>query len=439
MIRFIIAAVFLHLASPIGACEDRLLVSDYSGNEVRVYNGCTGEYLQDLDGEARLSGPQSIRIGDDGLIYVVSEENARVVRYRAEDLSFVDIFIDGSGIGPIRRPTALLFHNDELLLAGYQSDNIGRFDRQTGEFKSLLATNIAGLDGPDAGMAIDTNGELLVPSFESSQLLRFDPDSGEFRGVLGDTSNGLNAPRVVLVDSQTGARWVTSWRNGRVVEIAADGSSRVVANTFRPSGLALNPNNGQLLVASDSSKVIFNLDPATGELTQFVQGGGNPLQAATFVTYLSRTANQVTQTNEQYWIVGDGPISDEFELLVSAAVTTQGGAFGDAFDPELVERPRWGEINIRFTDCNAAQLNWTSTGDNSADFGSGGYPLVRLLPNRGQADCEMVGFDNVSDVDWISGTWYGAESRDGEGLLIDVFDQRAFVAWFTYHRMQAEN
>ena len=45
---------------------------------VHVYDACSGAYIQDLDSRARLNGAQAIRIGPDGLVYVVSEQTQSV-------------------------------------------------------------------------------------------------------------------------------------------------------------------------------------------------------------------------------------------------------------------------------------------------------------------------------------------------------------------------
>ncbi len=435
MIRFIVVWAFFVAMSAAHSCDDRLLVSDYSGNDVRIFNACTGEYLRDLDNQGRLEGPQAIQIGEDGLIYVVSEENARVVRYSADNWEFVDVLIDSSSVGPISRPTGLIILNNELLLAGFQSDNIGRYDLLTGQFKSLLAsTGTGGLDGPDAGMAIDTNGDLLVPSFENNSLLQFDPATGDFLGLLAGVSDGLNAPRVILVDPETGVRWVTSWRNGQIIEIDAEGNSSVLASTFRPSGLARDPVSGDLIVASDSNGQISRVNLQTGELTTLIDSEDNPLQAATFIQYLTRSALSSTQKNEQYWITGNASISEQFELVVPQMISAIGGAFGSSLDPDQVERRPWGSITIQFNGCNSAELLWDSNGEDSENFGTGGYSLERLTPSQGLIECEAQGYDNLQNPEWISGTWYGGPPRSGEGFLIDVFGDQAFVAWFTYHR-----
>ena len=88
----------LTLSFPPGAqaqdnCSTLLMVSGYRSNNVKIYDGCTYEYLRDLDDGNRIRGAQAVRMGPDGLLYVVSEINNRILRYDAQTLEFVDIFI----------------------------------------------------------------------------------------------------------------------------------------------------------------------------------------------------------------------------------------------------------------------------------------------------------------------------------------------------------
>src|SRR5687768_11510361 len=74
------------------ACASRLFVSGYFST-VHVYDACTGAYLRDLDTPTRIRGAQAVRLGPDGLIYVVSELSQQILRYRNDSLAFVDAIV----------------------------------------------------------------------------------------------------------------------------------------------------------------------------------------------------------------------------------------------------------------------------------------------------------------------------------------------------------
>ena len=438
MMHLTVSTFLLQLAAGTG-CDDRLLISDYTANNVRIYDACSGDYLRNLDTANRLRGPQATRIGSDGLIYVVSEENNRVVRYRTDDFSFVDVFISDDTstaqdeLGGVRRPTGLAFaNNGDLLVAGFSSSNVVRFDGQTGApIGTVVTAGLAGLDGPDAGLALTSDNVLLVPSFENSTLYGFDAATGAVAFSTMGTSEGiLDAPRVALLDDSSSRYWVTSWRSGKVVEFSSDGTSRNFANIFRASGLTHDPRSNDLIAVSDSASFVWRIDRDSGATRVFIDNGGsNPLQAATFVTYLEVEGEPVAN-NDQYWIVGDGTIDASRVLRIGGAVTSSGGRFGAQFVAEDVTLNPWGELTIEFMGCTTAVLTWQPL---SSAIAPGTMSLQRLLPNRGQSECEAAGFDQVPGFDWISGTWYGGPERSGEGILIDVFgDNQAFVAWFSY-------
>ncbi|MCK7592874.1 hypothetical protein [Pseudomarimonas salicorniae] len=133
-------------------------------------------------------------------------------------------------------------------------------------------------------------------------------------------------------------------------------------------------------------------------------------------------------SNDQYWISGVGRFEGP-TLIVDEAASTFGTEFGAGFDAARVRYADWGSLQIRFTSCSGAVLEYAAT---DPRFGSGGYPLSRL-PSAAQRRCESQGFANVSGKDWIVGAWFGGDTRSGEGLLLEVLEGDVpFVAWFTY-------
>ena len=227
-------------------CGDQLLVSDYTANQVHVFDGCDGSYLRGLDTQGVLRGPQAIVDGNDGFLYVVSEENNRVVRFRRDDLGYHDTLISSTtGLGGLSAPTGLaLDSNGNLLVAGFASDNIVRFDRSTGNPLGTFATLAgAGLDGPDAGLLVRM-GQLYVPNFENSTISVLDLETGALDSqILSDGSPRLNNPRVLVSDPQTQDIYLSNWGSSQIIRIAADGTRSALAGVFRPSGLALDERN----------------------------------------------------------------------------------------------------------------------------------------------------------------------------------------------------
>jgi hypothetical protein len=86
----------------------------------------------------------------------------------------------------------------DLFVANFFGDNVLRFERGTGNFKTIFATG-HGLDGP-VGVLFGTDGNLYVSSFNNGQILRYNGSSGEFMDVFASGS-GLGNPRLMVNDT----------------------------------------------------------------------------------------------------------------------------------------------------------------------------------------------------------------------------------------------
>lgn len=441
--RFLLAALALGLVPGLASAQcGRLLVSGYQSN-VHVYDACSGEFQQVLDQATprRLAGAQATRIHD-GMIYVVSENTQQILRYRADDLSYIDTFITAPGG---TNPTGVDVGPDgDVYVGGYASHSVLRFDGQTGAAKgTAVAARAAGLRGPDNGLRFGPDGKLYVPGYDSNNAVRFDPANNQTTTWVAPSAGGLRHSRAILFEP-----------GGQTVLIASEGSdailrfrvsdggfvTRFVQPGFRPTGIDYGPDN-QLFVTGDFFNGVRVYDARDGRFLRDVvpQGGTGGLVGATFVTYLppqATTTPTVQHVGSQFWIVGGGVRSGS-TLDVPDAVSANGTAFGNAFRAEDAVQRRWGGLRIRFTGCDAAELEWSSGGADSAGFGSGGYALQRLAPNPASRACNASGFANVSDGSYMSGAWFGGAARAGEGLFIDVLDDsQALVSFFTHRPAQ---
>ena len=166
-----------------------------------------------------------------------------------------------------------------------------------------------------------------------------------------------------------------------------------------------------------------------------VAEGSGGLGGATFVLYLPPQAASVVNpahVGSQYWIVGVAQRQGDV-WVADAAFSATGTGFGAAFQTDQLSNRRWGELRLRFTDCDRAEFSWRSEGDDSAGFGNGAYELQRLAANPAGAACQAQGFASQSAAEYVQGTWFGGAERSGEGLLIDrLSPDQALIAWFTH-------
>ncbi len=409
----------------------RALVSGYFSNNVHIYDACTGTYLGILDDSNRIRGTQTLWARPDGLLYVASENNGRVLRYRISTLEFVDTFIDtGAGFRPISTAFA---PDGDIYIAGFDADSVRRYDGQTGALESTpIAAGAGGLNGPEIGMTFGPDGKLYIPSFYTNSVLRYDPATSAITTFIAASAGGLRNPRGLLFEPGGTTLLVSGEGSGQILRFNAATGALVGTFASVPSPAGMNyTNDGRLLVTTSSTQVIaFNAASGAqiGPLFPGTAAGG--LLGATNVLAIAPKVD-LSQVGTQYWMIGAGQVNGRvIDIDLASATGTQ---FGDAFNAANVVRKRWGHIRIEFTGCEVANFNWDSSGADSARFGIGAYPL-QLLVGTGYTDtCKLMPFNEVSGSNFMNGTWYGGGTRSGEGVLITVnASGLATVAMFTH-------
>ncbi len=416
------------------SCSHRLLVSGYFSNNVHVYDACSGAFERLLDNSNRIAGAQATRLSVDGKLYVVSEGNGQILRFDAATLAFEDGVIalpaNFGGTGMV------LADGGEIWVAGYNYDGVKRFSSAGQALADAVAPRAGGLNGADNGMVVGPDGLLYVPGYDSDNVVRRDPTTSQTTTFISGGAGGLNETRGILFEPGGQTVLVSSEGNGRVLRYnASNGAflSTAISGLNRPTGMAYHPD-GSLLVAD--ADVVAKFDPASyARRSTLATSAAGQVSGPTFITLIPVAAAQSvdqSQVGSQYWISGNGPITQR-SIAIDRIVSTTGPAFGPAFNPAELSIKRWGSMRVEFTSCTRANFSWESTGADSAGFGSGGYPMQRIIENELTQRCLQQGFENANDMQWIVGAWYGGEARNGEGILIDkTLDGRAFVAWFTY-------
>ena len=106
------------------ACGSRLFLSGFNST-VHVFDACTGAYLRNLDAGTRLRGAMAVRLGPDGLIYVVAESGGAIHKYRNDTLEYAGVYVNVPNIGA----TGLAFDPAGIAyVASYQNSTVYRFD-----------------------------------------------------------------------------------------------------------------------------------------------------------------------------------------------------------------------------------------------------------------------------------------------------------------------
>ena len=163
-----------------------VLISNLGTNKITRHNAATGAYINDF---ARLiSGPTRIKIGADGLLYVLQwSGNGLVLQYR----------LDGSYVGnftTVGVPQSIGMDWDSegnLYVSSYQDDLVRKFDTVGRDLGIFINSNLAG----PTNIWFDTNGDLLVVDYDGTAVKRFG-SNGQYKG---DFMTGLRRAEGVAI------------------------------------------------------------------------------------------------------------------------------------------------------------------------------------------------------------------------------------------------
>lgn len=142
------------------------------------------------------AAPVDAGVLTDPYLLVGNTNSDNVLRFDQETGAFIDELIPaGAGLD---NPDLILARGDHLYISSGttpESSGIYRFERDSGAFVDVFASG-GGLHRP-YGFAFGSDGHLYVSSFLTDQILRYDADTGAFVDVFAEgngQAGGLNGP-----------------------------------------------------------------------------------------------------------------------------------------------------------------------------------------------------------------------------------------------------
>ena len=284
----IAAALLLPFVTPSAqaTCAWHLLVSGYFSDNVAIYDACSGAFLRQLEQEGHVHGAQAVRVNPaDGLLYVVSERDDQVQRYRPHaGYAFVDVFAQ---LDADVDPTGLAFGSDgRVYVASYGTSRVLELDPLDGSVIGTLLPSDSGLLGADNGLMMSGAGLLYVPGYDSSSVARIDPATAQVQAAfVASGSGGLFETRGIVDEGATilvggegsGAIYRFDAATGALVETLVSGLSR-------PTGLAVAPDGSLLVLAGNR---VRRYDRATGALLGILADGADGgISGGTFLAFV---------------------------------------------------------------------------------------------------------------------------------------------------------
>lgn len=151
--------------------SNEVLVSNLGSGCIAKYEANTGAYISDF--ACLISGPTRIKIGPDGLLYVLQwNGNGKVRQY---DLDGTDLG-EFSSVG-VPQSIGMDWDSDNnLYVSSYNGDLVRKFDSSGNDLGIFIETNLVG----PTNIWFDDEGDLLVSDYDGGAIKRFDSD-GNFQ------------------------------------------------------------------------------------------------------------------------------------------------------------------------------------------------------------------------------------------------------------------
>ncbi|QDV42402.1 hypothetical protein Enr13x_22470 [Stieleria neptunia] len=246
-----------------------LFLTTNNSNPVYRYDASTGAYETVIGSSPALQGGGGVEIGPDGLLYVVGKFSDNVRRYDPDSGAFVSEFV-ASGSGGLNHPTGLAFGPDgNLYVASRSTDQVLRYDGTTGAFIDVFVTaGLGGMDRP-SDLMFGPDGNLYVASDFSDNILRYNGTTGAFMDAFVTAgAGGLNGPRGFDFGPD-GHLYIGSANSNAVLKY--DGASGASLGTFVTSGLGGLDGPGGIRWGADGNLYVVSSDQA--ELIRYDSAG----------------------------------------------------------------------------------------------------------------------------------------------------------------------
>ncbi len=209
-------------------------------------------------------------------LLVSSKDTDQVLRYDGQTGSFIDTFVS-SGSGGVFGPRGVSFGPDGHLYVASRSHEVLRYDGQTGAFLNVFVTQGSGGLSEPRDLLFGSDGHLYVTSAATNEVLRYDGHTGAFLGVFA--SGGSMAWPFGLDFGPDGNLYVTGWSSNDITRF--DGTTGNFIDTFASGGelssakdLEFGPD-GNLFVCSDGNDQILRFDGTTGAFIDIFVSSGN--------------------------------------------------------------------------------------------------------------------------------------------------------------------
>lgn len=271
--------------------KNEVLISNLSSGKINRYKAASGELMADF--ATGIGGPTRMKIGPDGLLYVLQwAGDGKVKRYQL-DGSFVDDFTKsgvqnsigmdwddlgnlyvssyngkfverfdttGKSLGKfistgLTGPTNIYFdHDKNLIVLDYNSGNVKKYDKE-GQLIGTMISGIANCEGVD----FFENGNIVIGVGSTATVNLYGADGKLIKALIPKGSEGLKTPNAVILRKS-----ISSTKG----QVSSQGNfiTRIGSNTFQIKTDVLNEKIKMLQCLDASGKVVAVLSDAQDTL-----------------------------------------------------------------------------------------------------------------------------------------------------------------------------
>ncbi len=275
------------------SCDSLLLVSSWAKNNVNIYDGCSGEFIRDLDSQNLIDGPLGILEAPDGDLLVVSENNSRLLKFDRETLSKGTVIM---GDDPATRkveetfisnPSGAVIDDKGFMYASsYSRNSVVKINTHAWRIMhEVLPADNGLIEGIDAGMALSDDGHLFIPGYDSDNIIKLHLRSRTATTLVPSGTAGLDGPRTIVL--RDGQLTVTAERSHAIM--AFDPNSGEFIETLvqigGPTGMVQDGPDHFLV---NNYQSVFRITNDISDFTRPIASGAGGLAGGTFIYRLQK-------------------------------------------------------------------------------------------------------------------------------------------------------
>jgi streptogramin lyase len=349
-----------------------VLVSNLNSGRIDRYDAESGAFIDIF--ASGLGGPTRMKIGADGLLYVLQwTGNGRVRRFQLDGTPLGDFTTAG-----VTQAIGLDWDsNGNLYVSSYNGDHVRRFGPDGSDLGLFIQSNLVG----PTNLYFEADGNLLVLDYDGGAVKRFSAAGaylGVFIGGLSQSEGIAELPNgdLLIGNGGTGAVKRYTAQGAFIEDLVAGGTAGLV----RPNAVVLRePPADEFAITASIADAWYN--PATSGQGFLITVFPTIEQVflAWFTYEVERPDSESTALLGEpghRWLTAQGAFAGDTATLT--LFETVGGVFDGVAPKPSTDQAGVGTLTLQFADCRSGLAEYEIPSLNL----SGQIPLQRIVEDR---------------------------------------------------------